>query len=141
MSNDYREESQSAISPLIQSLEWEWIRAQQNFYFAQFRSLLIQNRENVGIIEYDCKSETEKPYCFDFRTYGGKDEKSGFYELFSTKLPSFSQTHEMTFENDLSIGICKVGFIYSFYTQIHSNYCSIVHLLHDFVKEGVSLET
>ena len=108
VSNQYVTAEKSAISPLIQSLELEWIRSRQNYYFTQMRSLILQTKEMVGVVEYDCRSEVEREYSFDLGWYGTQDEKTGYFELFSVYSPPFSQNQKSSFENDLSIGVCKV---------------------------------
>ena len=108
MSCQFIREEQKVIEPLIESIEIEWIKKRQNYYFSQIQSFLIQNPENISRIDYDCQSTTEKEYCFDLNSYGDKDKNSGYYELFSIDSPPFATKSKSYFKNQLTIGICKV---------------------------------
>lgn len=103
------DKEQASIASLVHSIEWEWIKTRQNVYFSQLRSYIIQKREEIGIISYDCRSEVESSYCFHFGSYGNKEDETGYYQLFSVDSPPFSSDSFM--EKSLSIGVCKVGFL------------------------------
>ena len=55
MSCQFIGEEQKVIEPLIESIEIEWIKKRQNYYFSQIQSFLIQNPENKPNINHiDC---------------------------------------------------------------------------------------
>ena len=100
---------EASISPIINSLEMEWVKRRQDSYFAQLRSFLIQQRDHFGIVEYDCHSPIEEKYSFRFDSYGNQDDVTGYYQLFAVESPPFtSSSSNSSFQNHLSMDVCKV---------------------------------
>lgn len=127
-------EDHTVITSLIQSVEWEWIRSRQNSYFEQLRSLLIQKRENVSLIVYDCQSPNEQDYSFDFSRYGEKDKETGYYSLFVT--PSPQQQDDSFFRNELCLGVCTVCLlVISSIRFIPTSYPLFIFSINSFVRE------